>query len=156
MAIKKYKKKFSESLEELKKMCPEELQELWNSYFCEGSPLIKTLWYKIMCEKENLSIEQKYITRLNKYAKNPEICVANAYQYKYNLKAGSCIEKTFRGRKYVVKVCENNTFLYNDKEYRTLSAIAKDICGHKVSGNDFFGLNNKNGGVAHVPKNEKS
>ncbi|NCB49894.1 MAG: DUF2924 domain-containing protein [Alphaproteobacteria bacterium] len=149
MAIQKYKKKLPKSLDEVKRMNKEELQELWNCYFSSGVPLAKPLWYKIMCDKTGLAIEQRHITRLNVYAKNPDECVAKSYKHKYHLKPGSQIEKTFKGKQHVVQVCPDGRFYYNNEHYKTLSAIALVICGHKVSGNDFFGLNNKNGGLVH-------
>ena len=34
-------------------------------------------------------------------------------------------------------------FLYNNKEYGSISSIAKEICGHNVSGYRFFGFKGK-------------
>ncbi len=40
-------------------------------------------------------------------------------------------------------VKDKNNFEYDGEIYKTLSAVAKAICHKKVSGYDFFGLNNK-------------
>ncbi|MFV0626068.1 MAG: DUF2924 domain-containing protein [Alphaproteobacteria bacterium] len=137
------------SLDEIKRMSKEELKELWDCYFIGGIPLAKPLWYKIMCDETGLAIEQRHITRLNTYAKDPNGHIAKAYKHKYHLKSGSQIEKMFKGKQHLVQVCPDGRFYYNSNHYNTLSAVALDICGHKVSGNDFFGLNNKSGGVVH-------
>ena len=147
MAIRKYHKTLPKSLDAIKRMSAEDLQELWGCYFFGGIPLAKPLWYKIMCEEAGIIVEQKHITRLNVYAKDPDVCIAKAYKHKYHLKPGSQIEKSFKGKQHLVLVCADGRFRYNAKYYKTLSAVALDICGHKVSGNDFFGLNNKNGGI---------
>lgn len=59
MGRKKYKNLLPESLEELKKMPLQEVRELWNCYFSSKEVPIKPLWYKILCEKENITIEKK-------------------------------------------------------------------------------------------------
>ena len=67
----------------------------------------------------------------------------HVYKTKYNLHVGTEIIKTFRNRQYKVLVADANDFIYDGKHYKSLSAVAKEICGIKVSGYDFFGLNNK-------------
>ena len=56
---------------------------------------------------------------------------------------GSQIIKTYRGKKYIVNIIAEDKFEYDGEIYKTLSAAAKAICNKKVSGYDFFGLNNK-------------
>ncbi len=80
---------------------------------------------------------------MEKYAENPDECMVKVYKTKYNLHPGTEIIKTYLGRQYKVTIAEVNDFIYNGQHYKTLSAIAKEICGIKVSGYDFFGLNNK-------------
>ena len=74
---------------------------------------------------------------------NPDECLSRVHKSKYHLNPGTTITKTFRGQEFKATVRDRGEFIYNDKTYRTLSAIAKEICDHKVSGNDFFGLTNK-------------
>lgn len=69
--------------------------------------------------------------------------MVKVYKTKNNLHPGTEIIKTYLGRQYKVIIAEVNDFIYNGEHYKTLSAIAKEICGIKVSGYDFFGLNNK-------------
>ena len=101
------------------------------------------MWYYIACENANLKIERRFLTKLEKYAENPEECMLHVYKTKYNLHVGTEIIKTFRNRQYKVLVADANDFIYDGKHYKSLSAVAKEICGIKVSGYDFFGLNNK-------------
>lgn len=74
---------------------------------------------------------------------NPDLSSKNIYKNKYNLNPGVSITRKFRGIEFKVLVGDNGEFIYKDKTYSTLSAIARDICGKKVSGPDFFGLDNK-------------
>lgn len=132
------------STEELKKLSRQKQAELWARY-CD-SPYVRqfrALWYYIACENANLKIERKFLTKLEKYAENPDECMLRVYKTKYNLHPGTEIIKTFRGKEYKVLVAEHDDFIYEGRHYKSLSAIAKEICGIKVSGYDFFGLNNK-------------
>lgn len=88
-----------------------------------------------------VKIEQRHITRLNAYAKNPAEYVARSNKNKYHIKAGTQLLKKFKGREYLVTVTESDEFVFNGRTYKTLSSIAAEICGHKVSGYDFFGFN---------------
>ena len=134
--------------EEMKKYPPEKLHELWSRYFDTPPKKVKTamfrpLWYRVQCENMGLKMDMKYITKLNRYAKDPENAIEKSYKTKYQIKNGSNIVKTYKNKVYSVKVKDQNNFEYNGQEYKTLSAVAKAICHKKVSGYDFFGLNNK-------------
>ena len=132
------------SAEELKKLGRKKQAELWARY-CDNpyKKQLRALWYYIACENANLKIERKFLTKLEKYAENPEDCMLRVYKTKYNLHVGTEINKTFRNQQYQVLVADVNDFIYEGKHYKSLSAVAKEICGIKVSGYDFFGLNNK-------------
>jgi hypothetical protein len=133
---------------ELKSMNALELNKLWEQYFDIPAKKIKTamfrpLWYKIQCENMKLKLEQKHISKLNRYSSNPEKHIDSSCKTKYNIKVGSHIIKTYKGKVYKVTVQDKNAFEYDGEIYKTLSAVSKVICHKKVSGYDFFGLNNK-------------
>ena len=130
--------------EELKKLSHQRQAELWARY--HNSPYerqFRALKYYIACENANLKIERKHLIKLEKYAENPDECMIKVYKTKYNIHPGTEITKTFRNHQYKVIISEANDFIFEGKHYKTLSAVAKEICGIKVSGYDFFGLNNK-------------
>lgn len=52
---------------------------------------------------------------------------------------GTRIVKTYLGKEYCVKVLKDG-FDFENKHYNSLSGIAMQITGKKVSGNFFFGL----------------
>lgn len=142
----KVKKHLPQSAEELRTLPCERQAELWRRYSsCEYKNQVKALAYYIACESNSFKIDRKHLTKIAKYAETPEACMTKARHTKYNLKAGSEIIKTFRGIEFKVIVCDHNDFLYNGNYYKTLSAVAKEICGIKVSGPDFFEI-----GRAHV------
>jgi len=105
--------------------------------------MLRPLWYEIQCENHNIHIEQKNVTRLNKYSADPEGCIEKAHVVKYHIRSGTEIVKTFQGKQFKVMVRSPREFIYDGQSYGTLSAVAKVICGKKVSGYDFFGLDNK-------------
>jgi Protein of unknown function (DUF2924) len=53
---------------------------------------------------------------------------------------GALLIREFQGRTYVVKVMADG-FEYEDRTYRSLSAIAREISGTRWNGFLFFGLN---------------
>ncbi len=136
------------SYEELSNMDYAKLQEYWKIFYlspCRAkSSILRPLWYKIQCENMGIKLEEKYLTRLNKYMKKgAEEAVKRANKNKYNLKIGTELIRTYKDTEHKVKVIADNKFEYKGQVYTTLSAVAKVICGKKVSGPDFFGLNNK-------------
>jgi len=141
------------TLKELQSLGSDKLKELWMRYF-KAPPImacpriIRTLWYKIQCENHNLHINQKNITRLNRYSTDPDKYIEKSYKTKYHLRSGLEIVKTYKGKEHRVLVRSPGEFIYDNRSYRTLSAAARAICNKKVSGYDFFGLNNR-----HYQKN---
>lgn len=144
----KAKIELPKTIQELQALGKEKIMEMWLRYF-EERPTIavrnmeRALWYKIQCEQFKLRIEQKHITRLNRYSAAPDKFIEKSYKTKYHLKSGTEIVKIYKGRKYSVLVKSTSEFVVAGRVYGTLSAAALAICGKKVSGYDFFGLNNK-------------
>lgn len=106
-----------------------------------ADPMGRAEKYRAQCAIAGQKIEQKHISKLNLYSRDPDAHTQNAQNTKYHIKHGTQLVKKFRGREYIVIVSTTNQFSYNGKIYKTLSAIATEICGHKVSGYEFFGFN---------------
>jgi len=133
-----------QSFDELKRLPFAERGQLWAKYCTYPFKRQNfALWYYIQCDRLKLRIEPKYMVKIRKYKDNPNACLDKVHKNKYNLTIGSTITKTFRGIKHNVVVTDDG-FAYNDKRYRTLSAVALDITGIKVSGPDFFGIAKRN------------
>lgn len=140
--------KTPETYAELQGLPRDELHKLWIRYFREppkglDANLYRPLWYRIQCGRTGKHLEQKYITKLNKYATDPDGHIKRAQALKYELKPGSLITKTYKGQTFTLRVISDDRFEYNGKTYASLSAAARAMIGMKVSGTDFFGLNNK-------------
>lgn len=64
------------SYEELKGLSPKELRFYWNAFYT--CPLrgvkakLRPLWYAIQCELGHCQLQEKYGTRLDLYAGNPD------------------------------------------------------------------------------------
>ena len=141
--------KVPETHQELQTLSKNQLPQLWaqitrNSTKIPTRSLLRPLWYHIQCNRHKCHLDQKHITRLNKYAKNPDEHLKVARSTKYELMPGTLIRKTYKGQLFTLRVIDNNQFEYNGKTYKSLSAAAKAMIGMKVSGTDFFGLTNKN------------
>lgn len=129
-----------QSFDELKCLPFAERGRLWAKY--SQHPFKRqnfALWYHIQCDRLKLRIEPKYMVKIRKYMNNPDACLDKVYKNRYNLTIGTTITKVFRGIKHNVVVTDDG-LAYNDKIYRTLSAVAMEITGIKVSGPDFFGI----------------
>lgn len=134
--------------DELQKVPKEQLPQLWLQIVrtptnIAPKHLFRPLWYQIQCKRNKCHLEQKYITRLNKYAKDPDTYLQSVHRLKYELKAGTVIRKNYKGQLFILRVIDDCKFEYNGNTYPSLSAAAYAMIGMKVSGTDFFGLNNK-------------
>ena len=59
---------------------------------------------------------------------------------------GGLIVKQYKGQTHVVKVLDDGRFEYDDRRFKSLSAIAQEITGTKWNGLLFFGLTEKKNG----------
>ena len=115
--------------------------KLWAKYSPHPFKLqMRALWYYVQCDHLKLRIEPKFLNKIKKYKDNPAECATRAYQNRYFIHPGTVITRTFRGIEHCVTANDDGTFYYNDKTYRTLSGIAREISGIKISGPKFFGL----------------
>ena len=141
---RKVKDILPKTFEELKALSQDERARLWARY--SPHPFkrqMRPLWYYIQCERLNLRIEPKFIKKIKKYKDKPDECVNRVLKHRYNIAPGTTIIRHFRNIEHKVLVNYDNTFLYNGKQYRSLSAIASDICGAKTSGPHFFELDKR-------------
>lgn len=64
-----------------------------------------------------------------------------------DLKPGTVLMREWNGRHYEVRVTEEG-FLFNDKTWKSLSQVAREITGARWNGPAFFGLRSKKKVVA--------
>lgn len=132
------------SFEELRDMPNKKLQFYWDVFYAYPVKGRKTklrpLWYAIQCELGRCKLVEKYITRLDRYASNPEKYIEHAHKKRYALASGTILTKTYKGRTYQVSVKGENSYEYEGKIYPNLTALAEKIVRSHVSGPKFFGL----------------
>ena len=141
---RKVKEILPKTFEELKALSQDERARLWARY--SPHPFkrqMRPLWYYIQCKTSHIHLETKYLNKLKKYKSDPAECANLVYQHRYSMPPGTIITRTFRGIDHKILVQEDKKFLYNNKIFPTLSAVAKEITGIKISGPDFFGLNKR-------------
>lgn len=100
----------------------------------------RPLWYAIQCELYSCKLAEKYITRLDKYANNPEKYIQRAHKCKYNLAIGTILTKKYKGQIYQVIVKNEKEYEWENTIYPNLTVIAQKITRGHVSGPKFFGL----------------
>ena len=98
------------------------------------------MWYAIQCELSGTKLADKNITRLNRYAADPEKYIQRAKKKKYSLAIGTVISKTYKGNIYHVTVKGEETYEWEGDVYDNLSTIAGKITRGHISGPKFFGL----------------
>lgn len=129
-----------ETLAELRRLPFAQRTTMWEKYTRHTFHRQNTaLWYYIQCERKKLKIAAKHINKIQTYIHNPDKCLTQIPKNRYNLHPGKTMIKEFHGTTHTVLVADGY-FLYHDKMYKTLSAVARAIAGFKVSGPDFFGL----------------
>lgn len=135
------------SIEELKGLSEEKLQFYWDIFY--RYPLrgrkgkYRPLWYAIQCELYSCKLPEKYITRLDKYASNPEKYIQRANKNKYSLAVGTILTKKYKGKIYQVTVKGEKEYEWENTIYSNLTVIAQKITRGHVSGPAFFGLTGK-------------
>lgn len=138
------KRELPKTMDVLKALPYSERAKLWTKYPPHPfNSQLRALWYYMQCKTSHIHLETKYQNKLKKYKSAPTECANLVYRHRYNLTPGTTITRTFRGIDHKILVQDDKTFLYNGKIFTTLSAVAKEITGIKISGPDFFGLNKR-------------
>lgn len=132
------------SFEELKSLPNKKLRFYWDIFYNvslnERANKYRPLWYSIQCELYRCKLAENYITRLDKYASNPEKYIQWAHKNKYSLVIGTILTKKYKGKIYQVTVKGEQEYEWENNIYPNLTAIAQKITRGHVSGPKFFGL----------------
>jgi len=142
-------------IEDLKKLPVRELQRRYLEVFGEGTKsrnrvyLFKRIAYRIQ-EKKHGGLSERARRRAAQLAEDapirrrPEpkegVTAKHARKRDPRLPSpGTLLRRTFGKKEHTVRVLEKG-FKYDDKVYRSLSAIAREISGTSWNGFGFFGL----------------
>lgn len=132
------------NIEELAKLSLKELKEVYVKEFDTKPPRGRSLIERALAQKIQ---EKKYGKLKSKHKKvlKESLGPRVKKKFNYNLKEGQEIVKEYLGKTYSVKVLAKG-FSFKNKEYRSLSQIAKLITGNHISGPLFFKLRKREDG----------
>lgn len=123
----------------------EDLRGLWHKYY--GTPAPAHYQRSYLVRRVGYHLQALAYGGLSKTAREKLKRLASQPALKsiptYTISPGTRIVKEWRGKQIVVHVQDQRTFLFNDKPYKSLSAIASELVGCKQSGIRFFGLHRK-------------
>lgn len=129
----------------LKNMNLVELKQLWLDYFKEPAPAFNAIKYYVprlayrMQELEYGGVPASLKAEiLNTKKTQKEKLTLKAKELGFSI-PGTSIVRIYHKQEYVVFM-RNDGFEYNGKSYKTLSTIAREITGRRVSGRYFFGI----------------
>lgn len=125
-----------------------ELIQKWQQIFqteppanAKASFLLKHLSWEIQAKKHgglSTATKKKLEKLTSELAKNKEISVESiSASPKIEIKTGTKLIREYQGRKHEVTALEKG-FEYNNKTYKSLSAIANEITGTRWNGKVFF------------------
>lgn len=148
------------NLNDLPKLPIKQLREYWGELKIRGDPpkfkqgLVRGIALHIQ-QKQYGGMDAETRRLLNTAIRNapePKTTGSNKTRRKRSsapkLKSGTKLVRRWRGRDYEVKVFnDGKRFLYLDREYKSLSEIAREITGTRWSGPRFFGLKKLKGDV---------
>ena len=120
-----------------------QLRERWASV--DGAPapsvpvpLLRRLLAQRLQEKRHGALPLLVARELERYGSSGALTAAPVRR-KATLTPGTRLIREWNGRTIAVEVSENG-FLWNDRSYRSLSEIAREVTGAHWSGPRFFGL----------------
>lgn len=136
-------------IEELKSLSRNQLIEKWQELLeLTPSPnvrrefLIKHLVWEIQAQKQggySVPTKRKLEALAKDLEKNKEINNDSLKSNSLTIKAGTKLIRGYQGKNHEVLVLEKG-YQYNEKFYRSLSAIANEITDTRWNGKVFFGL----------------
>ncbi|MFQ6704301.1 MAG: hypothetical protein ACLRFP_04450 [Alphaproteobacteria bacterium] len=110
-----YKDNLPKTMDELKALSFDERARLWTKY--SQYPFkrqMRSLWYYIQCDCQNLRIEHKYLIKIRKFKDNPEKCLTGVKKNKYNFVPGTILTRYFKGIKHTILVNDDGRFSRNN------------------------------------------
>lgn len=143
-----------ETIEQLNQLSREELIKKWKKLFKTNSPqharkefLIKHIVWELQARKQGgySAQTQKQLDKLaNKLAKKQEVSETDIKETTkqtsiLEIKAGTKLIREYKGEKHEVIALEKG-FEYKNRQYKSLSGIAKEITGTQWNGKLFFGV----------------
>ena len=139
----------SRVLEALPALIPDELRKEWRRLYRSQPPrlsrdlLVRAIAYRIQ-EMRYGGLSRAASRKLAALVQARRSDAEIAHDSITRFKAGARLVREWNGRTHTVTV-EEEGFAYAGRNYRSLTAIARDITGARWSGPRFFGLAEKKG-----------
>lgn len=132
-------------LDEIAVMVRGQLMEQWNIHWPHEPPanistklMRRTIAYQMQAKTLG-SLKPAVQKQLRKIARNAGCICPVKSKSKIVIKPGTRFIREWNGKTYVVETIEGG-FVWQNQQYNSLSAIARDITGTRWSGPRFFGI----------------
>lgn len=135
--------RLEKDLTALAAMSPAQMQERWiaagdGTAPSVPTPLLRRLLAQRLQEKRHGGLPLLVVRELERSAASGGIAVARVAKA-ITLSTGTRLLREWNGRTIAVEVTDTG-FLWNERTYRSLSEIAREVTGAHWSGPRFFGL----------------
>ena len=132
--------KLDDRLVELERMSKGDLKDRWAKLTGHPAPKVSENMLQLAVAYE---LQAKAFGGLSRKTKQRLDRVAAAKTETKDIRPGMRLAREFGGKVHVVTIGEDGAICWNDKEWRSLSEVARAITGTRWSGPAFFGLREK-------------
>ena len=127
----------AESLAALATMSPAQLRERWVSIVGPVVPRVSPNMLRLALAHE---LQAKAYVGLSRVTQQKLGQLARAKTVSTPAQSGMRLVRAWNGRTHVVVIGEDGIICWNDRDWRSLSEVARAITGTRWSGPAFFGL----------------
>lgn len=132
--------KLDDQLEELETTTKGDLKDRWAKLTGRPVPKVSENMLRLALAYE---LQAKALGGISRKTRQRLGQVAAARTETKDTRPGMRLAREFGGKVHVVTIGEAGEILWNDKEWRSLSEVARAITGTRWSGPAFFGLREK-------------
>jgi hypothetical protein len=132
--------KLDDQLAELETMSKGDLKDRWAKLTGRPAPRVSENMLQLAVAYE---LQAKAYGGLSRTTKQRLDQVAAAKTETKDIRPGMRLAREFGGKVHVVTIGDDGAICWNDREWRSLSEVARAITGTRWSGPAFFGLREK-------------
>lgn len=132
--------KLDDQLQELDALSKADLKDRWAKLTGRPVPKVSEKLLRLALAYE---IQAKALGGLPRKTRQRLDQVAAAMTETKDIRPGMRLAREFGGKVHVVSIGDNGEITWNDREWRSLSEVARAITGTRWSGPAFFGLRQK-------------
>ncbi len=132
--------RLDDQLQELDALAKADLKDRWAKLTGRPAPKVSEKLLRLALAYE---IQAKALGGLPRKTRQRLDQVAAAPTTTKDIRPGMRLAREFGGKLHVVSVGDNGEITWNDREWRSLSEVARAITGTRWSGPAFFGLRQK-------------